>query len=69
MGIDKEDLIKKRNELIARLDAIKVDYQQGLDADSGERAVQLENAEVLENIVKATAEELDLVEKQLRDIG
>lgn len=69
MSLDKEGLIKRRDELVARLEAVKLDYQQGLDADSEERAVQLENAEVLESIVKATAEELEQVAKQLRDIG
>lgn len=62
---DKDRLLKKRDELIARLEAIEKDYRGGLDADSGERAVQLENAEVLEGIAQSTAEELQKIEEQL----
>ena len=50
---EKETLINKRNELRQRLEDIESDYRRGLDPDSGERAVQLENAEVLEGIAKA----------------
>jgi len=69
MDSEKENLIRKRDELLARLNAIKADYQRGLDPDSEERAQQLENAEVLEGIQKATSEELDLIEKKLADLG
>lgn len=62
---EKNALLKRRDELNARLQAIKKDYQGGLDADSEERAVQLENADVLEGIAKVTAEELEKVERQL----
>jgi hypothetical protein len=68
MNTDKQSLIKKRDELAERLHAIKEDYQKGLDPDSEERAQQLENAEVLEGIAKATAEELDRIEKQLAEL-
>lgn len=61
----KSTLLKKRDELKARLEAINKDYQQGLDPDSGERAAQLENAEVLEGIAKVTADELQDIEDQL----
>jgi hypothetical protein len=62
---DKASLLAKRDELRARLEAIEKDYQQGLDADAEERAQQLENAEVLEGIAKAAAEELALIEDKL----
>lgn len=62
---EKDALLQRRDELKARLQAIKKDYQGGLDADSEERAVQLENADVLEGIAKVTAEELEKVEQQL----
>ena len=54
----KPELIAKREELLARLDAIKRDYGKGLEADSSEQAIQLENAEVLEEISRVTSEEL-----------
>lgn len=63
--MDRKTLLDKREELRQRLEAIKADYRQGLDADSGERAVQLENAEVLEGIARATSEELERIEELL----
>lgn len=61
----KSLLIKKRDQLRQRLADINKDYQRGLDADSEERAVQLENAEVLDGIAKATTEELERIEAEL----
>ena len=69
MSQNKAQLIERRNELRSRLEAIEKDYQQGLDSDSEERAQQLENAEVLEGIAKAAAEELQEIEKQLEQLG
>ena len=66
---EMQDLLARRDELRQRLEAIERDYRQGLDADSEERAVQLENAEVLEGISKATAEELAAVEKRLAEFS
>ena len=62
-------LIKRRDELRERIEAIERDYRQGLDADSEERAVQLENAEVLEGIAKAAAEELRDIEERLAQLS
>ncbi|MDH5259006.1 MAG: hypothetical protein OEX07_13410 [Gammaproteobacteria bacterium] len=58
-------LVKTRDELRQRLADIEKDYKQGLDADAEERAIQLENAEVLEGIAKAASEELQRVEEKL----
>jgi len=66
---EKEQLIKKRDELRSRLEAIKNDYQQGLDADIEEQAIQLENAEVQEAIAKAAFEELQRIEEELAKLG
>ena len=60
--ITKEDLLAKRDELRARLESIEADYRRGLDADSEERATQLANADVLDGIARATAEELQRLE-------
>ena len=65
---EKEQLIAKRDELRSRLDAIESDYRKGLDADSEERAVQLENAEVLEGIAKSTSEELQAIEAKIAEL-
>lgn len=62
----KEELIKKRKELMDRLDAIKADYKRGLDADSEERAVQLENRETLQEIERVTLEEIAKIDEQLK---
>lgn len=59
----------RRDELRARLEAIEADYRKGLDADSEERAQQLENAEVLEGISKAAAEELAEIEEKLAEFA
>ena len=64
-----QDLLTRRDELLARLGAIEQDYKQGLDADSEERAVQLENAEVLDGIGKAAAGELEEIEKKLAEFA
>jgi len=63
-----KDLKKKRDELLERLEAIERDYRAGLDADSEERAMQLENAEVLSEISRSTAEELERIEKEISEL-
>lgn len=72
MNIEKDEmkeLLMRRDELVARLESIEKDYRGGLDADSAERAVQLENAEVLDGIARATADELEQVESRLADFA
>jgi RNA polymerase-binding transcription factor DksA len=64
----KDELTLKREELLNRLDAIKQDYRNGLSADSEEQAIQLENAEVLEEISRVTNEELQKVTQALERI-
>ena len=63
-----EDLRKKRDELRQRIQRIEDDYRKGLDRDSKERAVQLENAEVLDGIARAAAEELERIEKKIAEL-
>lgn len=59
----KDELTKRRDELLQRLEAIKNDYGKGLDPDWEEQAMQLENAEVLAEISRVTAEELNKVQQ------
>ena len=66
---EKQQLQERQQELIERLEAIEQDYRSGLEADAEERAVQLENAEVLENIGQAAADELAEIEKRLEELG
>ncbi len=65
LNAKKAELELRREELIDRLNAIKNDYSKGLDADSAEQAIQLENAEVLEEISRVTNEELQKVTQAL----
>ena len=62
---EKSRLLEKRDELRTRLEAIRKDVRRGLEADFEERAIQLENDEVLAGIAKATAAELESVEERL----
>ena len=64
-----QELVETRDRLRARLDAIRAEIRQGLDADSEERAIQLENREVLEGIARATSEELARIERRLHELG
>jgi len=64
---DRQTLIAKRHRLQARLTAIKQDFRRGLDADSSERAVELENAETLNEILRVTKTELAQVEAILAE--
>lgn len=59
-------LIKRRRELEEKITAIHRDFKRGLDKDSSERAVQLENAEVLNEILRVSEEELVAINEKLQ---
>jgi RNA polymerase-binding transcription factor DksA len=61
----REGLMQSRDELLKRLEAIRKDLRGGLDADSKEQAVQLENMQVLQEIARVTEENLQEINKQL----
>ena len=61
----REELIQSRDELLSRLEAIRKDLRGGLDADSKEQAIQLENMEVLQEIARVTQENLQQINKQI----
>jgi RNA polymerase-binding transcription factor DksA len=65
---EKTVLLHKCDELRARLVSIEKDFRAGLDPDAEERAIQLENREVLEGIAKAAEEELARIEKKLAEL-
>jgi hypothetical protein len=65
----KEELLKKRKELMDRVEAIRQDYRRGLDADSEERAIQLENRETLHEIERVSLEEIARIDQQLKELG
>ena len=61
----REELIESRDELMKRLKAIGKDLRGGLDADSKEQAIQLENVQVLHEIARVTQENLQQINKQI----
>ena len=67
MKPDMEALVLRESKLQGRLQAIAADIRGGLDRDSEERALQLENREVLEEIERVTAIELASVRQLIAD--
>lgn len=65
MTTEIEQLEARRDELEYRLQAIRADYGRGLDRDSEEQALQLENMEVLQEISRVAEEELSQINKKL----
>jgi hypothetical protein len=65
----KASLEARYAELNQRLQAIQQDYASGLDADSEERAQQLENAEVLAEISRLAEQELAQVAAELAQVS
>ena len=63
-----EELQNKKRDLERRISAIKNDFKSGLDPDSEEQAVQLENYEVLLEILRNTEDELDSVNKKIFEL-
>lgn len=62
---NRDSLLRERDELQARLDAIHRDYRSGLSADASEQAIELENADTLAEIERVTAQRLADVLQQL----
>ena len=69
MKQSKEQLLKRKKELIKRLTAIRADIANGLAADSKEQAIELENMEVLQEIYRLADNELQSIEQQLADLN
>ena len=65
----RESLQRQRDELMERIDAIKSDYASGLDQDFEEQAQQLENAEVLETLLKQAYDELAVIDRKLEELS
>ncbi len=65
MSDTKEALLAQKAELENRLAAIRKDLGRGLDADSSEQAVELENFEVLQEIARVAEQELAEIDRKL----
>jgi DNA-binding response OmpR family regulator len=63
-----ERLTARRDELRARIAAIHRDIGGGLEKDFEEQAIQLENLEVLQEIVRVAEQELREVEMKLAQL-
>lgn len=64
----RESLEARRAELEKRLGAIRKDLAGGLDADSEEQAVQLENLEVIQEIARLAENELEELNRKLENL-
>ena len=65
MNKDVKSLIARRDELVARLEAIHRDLGRGLEKDYEEQAIQLENLEVLQEIARVAQSDLEAVRLEL----
>jgi ATP-dependent Lon protease len=63
----RQELLAKREQLKERLKAVKKDVGRGLDKNLEDQAVQLENADVLDEIARVTTSELARIEKLLSE--
>lgn len=57
----REALLAKRRELTERLERIKANLQRGLEADSAERAKQLEDRDVVDALGNDARDELQAI--------
>ena len=65
---NEKKLLAERDRLRERIKAIERDVGRGLDKDLEDQAIQLENAEVLNEIMRLTQEELQRIEAQIDDL-
>ena len=63
------ELNNRKIELEDRIRAIQNDIKSGLDPDSEEQAVQLENYEVLLELLKTAESELSEINERLIQLG
>lgn len=66
---DAETLRAERARLVQKLEAIRKDRAGGLDRDSSEQAIQLENDEVLDEIARVTQFEIERIDELLSRSG
>ncbi len=62
----RDRLENKKSELRVRLDRITANLRRGLDTDSKERAVQLEDSEVVDALGNEARKELEKISQALR---
>jgi DnaK suppressor protein len=62
----RDRLEEKKSELSARLERITANVRRGLETDSKERALQLEDSEVVDALGNEAREELEKISMALR---
>lgn len=62
----RQSLLGRKIELTRRLNSVQADLQKRHSADWSEQAQERENDEVLEEIARRTAEELQQIERGLK---
>ena len=63
--VDRDALLNKRDDLLKLIDDIKRDLGGGLEANLSEQSIQLENMEVLQELLRVAASELEEVSIKL----
>jgi DnaK suppressor protein len=64
----REQLMQQKAELLERVDKIKADIGKGLDADSKEQVIQLENGEVLDALGNEATAEISRISLALQSL-
>ncbi len=65
---EKNKLQALKEELENRINSIREDLKRGLDRDSEEQAVQLQNYEVLLGLLQQAEDELKTINEKLLDL-
>lgn len=63
-----QKLYLRKQELVDRISAIRRDLGAGLEADTKEQAIQLENYEVLLELLRTAENELDDINEKVYQI-
>ncbi|MFN6962637.1 MAG: hypothetical protein ACK4S4_02605 [Pyrinomonadaceae bacterium] len=67
--VSKDDLIRRREELLAQLRRVDGDLRIELDRDPEEQAIQLEQDQVAITMEAQLRRELDEIDELLREAG
>lgn len=66
---DKQELIRRRNEILEQMDRLRDDLQMELDRDPEEQAIQIEQDQVAISMEDNLREELTDIERRLEEMG
>ena len=67
--INKEQLIRRRDEILAELDRVGDAERIELDRDPEEQAIELEQEDVARTMDQSLRKELDEIESRLAEMG